>query len=639
MNTIAYRIYDFLKEHAPFNLLKKKDLLDLATTVIVKYFPQGSVIFKEGEAGLPQVYVIREGIVELHKLDNERPMLADIREEGDLVGLRPIFANEPYITTATVKEDTLVYIIKVERVKHFLEENPRVALYFARSFATGLSMNLTPERKNELQTALLRVNPQGSQLTEIQQIEVTRRAYTCYLETPIKEAAQLMTSRETSLLVVVDEQHYPIGVVRDVELRKHVVTGNAKRESPVSIIYVPKVVTAAATATISEISILQLKNRVNHILITQDGSARSKVVGIYAEHDIIVQQGNTPSSIMSQIGNAETSEDLSNIRNKADLLIKQYLLREVSIPYVSSVITEINDYLVFQSINISKKKLAEENIIMPDVKFTWIALGSGGREEQLLRTDQDNAIIFEDVAAEDYEQVKAYFLRLAKEVNRMLKKAGFKYCPAEMMARNPKYCLSLSEWKTQFSDWINNPDNNSLLNTCIFVDFRPAYGEQQLTEALATHILNEVKDNQVFLMQLSKVALYNPPPLSFFKNFIVEKDGEHKDEFDIKIRAMRPLIDAARVLIMSYSQAKINNTFKRFEQLAELDPPNRDLYASAADAFEILMRIRAKKGLDNNNTGRYFKPEELNKLERMMLKDCFTPIRDLQELLSFRYRL
>ena len=102
---------------------------------------------------------------------------------------------------------------------------------------------------------------------------------------------------------------------------------------------------------------------------------------------------------------------------------------------------------------------------------------------------------------------------------------------------------------------------------------------------------------------------------------------------------MRPLIDAARVLILNLKQPKINNTFKRFEKLAELDPPNKDLYESAADAFEILMRTKALKGLKNNNSGRYFKPEELNKLERMMLKDCFTPIRDLQQLLSVRFRL
>ncbi len=638
-NTISYRIYDFLKEYAPFNLISKKELLEIASSVVVKYFPQGETIFHEGDLAKSHVFVVREGIVEMIKMIEDTPTLADIREEGDLIGLRPLFVNEPYITSAVAKEDTLLYLIEVKKVKHLVEENPKVALYIARSFASGISINLTPERKNTLHNALLHSRENNSQLTEIQQIEVTRRAYTCYLETPIKEAAQLMAQRETSLLVVVNKAQHPIGVLRDVELRKHVVTGNVKRESPVEVIYSPKIITASSRATIADISILQVKNFVNHIIITENGTPKSPVIGIYAEHDIIVQQANTPSSIMSQINNAETANDLKNIRNKADLLIQQYLIREVSISYISSIITEINDFLIFKSIFIAKKILSEENIIIPNTKFTWISLGSGGREEQILRTDQDNAIVFEDVAAEEYETTKAYFLRLATEVNRILKKSGFKYCPAEMMARNPKWCLSLSEWKAQFADWIDRPDSQALLYANVFFDFRPSYGEKALTEELAAFIFQKLKNDEGFIIQMAKVALYNPPPLSFFKNFMVEKDGEHKDEFDIKVRAMRPLTDAARVLILSLKQPTINNTFKRFEKLAELDPPNKDLYESAADAFEILMRTKASKGLNNDNSGRYFKPEELNKLERMMLKDCFTPIRDLQELLTVRFRL
>jgi CBS domain-containing protein len=638
-NTISYRIYDFLKEYAPFNLLKKNELIELSSTVVVKYFPQGQAIFKEGDSAKQHFYIIREGLVELHKEIDHRPTLVDIREEGDLIGLRPMFVNEPYVTTAAAKEDSLLYAIDVKNVRKYLENDPKIALFFARSFATGISMNLTPERKEKLQVAIHNNKEKNAQLTEIQQIEVTRRAYTCFLDTPIKEAAQLMADRETSLLVVVNDRKHPIGVIRDVELRKHVVTGKVKRESPIETIYVPFVVTASRKATIVDISILQVKNRVNHILITENGTKNSPVIGIYAEHDIIVQQGNTPSSIMAQINNAETPNDLKNVRNKADLLIQQYLLHEVSIPFISSIITEINDNLIFKSILIGKKILSEENITIKNIKFAWISLGSGGREEQILRTDQDNAIIFEDVSEEELSSVRNYFLRLAHEVNRILKKTGFKYCPAEMMARNPKWCLSLSEWKTQFSEWIDNPDSQNMLYANVFFDFRPSYGDFALTEALAAHIFQKLEQNEGFFIQLAKVALYNPPPLSFFKNFMVEKDGAHKDEFDIKVRAMRPLIDAARVLILNLKQPKINNTFKRFEKLAELDPPNKDLYESAADAFEILMRTKALKGLKNNNSGRYFKPEELNKLEKMMLKDCFTPIRDLQQLLSVRFRL
>lgn len=639
MNTIAYRIFDFLKEYAPFNLLKKKDLLELSQGIVVKYYPQGKEIFHEGDLAKSHFYIIREGVVELFKNIQGNSTLVDIREEGDMLGLRPMFVNEPYITSAIPKEDTLIYAIDVEKTKTIIQNEPKVALFFARSFASGISYNLTPERKEKLTDALLKSKEDDIQLAEIQQIEVRRKAFVCQLDTPIKEAAQLMTNKETSLLVVVDERGFPIGLVRDVELRKHVVTGKVKREAPVETIFYPKVITASPRATIADISIQQLKNFVNHIIITEDGTPYSKVMGIYAEHDIIVQLANTPSSIMTQINSAENAQDLKGIRQKADLLIQQYLLREVSIAYISSIITEINDFLIQKCILLSQEILTSEGLTQPDVRFCWISVGSGGREEQILRTDQDNAIIFEDVAAAEYDAVKDYFLNLGRHVNRLLKKSGFKYCPAEMMARNPSWCLSLTEWKQLFSSWISQPDGQNLLYATVFFDFRPSYGDSTLTEKLAGYIFEQLVDNEGFIIQLAKAALYNPPPLSFFKNILVEKDGEHKDNFDIKGRAMRPLIDVARVLTLYYHQSKINNTIKRFEQLAELDPPNKDLYESAAAAFEILMRTKAIKGLKNNNSGRYFKPEELNKLERLMLKDCFTPIRDLQELLSVRFRL
>ncbi|MDX5481431.1 MAG: nucleotidyltransferase, partial [Hymenobacteraceae bacterium] len=137
----------------------------------------------------------------------------------------------------------------------------------------------------------------------------------------------------------------------------------------------------------------------------------------------------------------------------------------------------------------------------------------------------------------------------------------------------------------------------------------------------------------------AKHALQSPPPLSFFRNFIVERGGEHKDQFDIKLRAMTPLVDAARVLTLDNRVAGENNTFKRFEKLAELEPQNAELYREAAMAYEIMMRFRTLNGLRNNNSGRYLNPSQLNKLERQTLRSTFKPISDIQELLQVRFQL
>jgi CBS domain-containing protein len=148
-----------------------------------------------------------------------------------------------------------------------------------------------------------------------------------------------------------------------------------------------------------------------------------------------------------------------------------------------------------------------------------------------------------------------------------------------------------------------------------------------------------IGDHQVFLNFLAKNAMLNPPPLGFFRNFIVEKSGEHKEKLDIKLRAMMPLSDIARIMILSHRVVAINNTFKRFEKLAELEPNHKELLIEAGKAYEILMRMRASEGLKSNNSGRYIDPSSLGKLQRQLLKNAFAPIDELQKILQVRFQL
>ena len=208
-----------------------------------------------------------------------------------------------------------------------------------------------------------------------------------------------------------------------------------------------------------------------------------------------------------------------------------------------------------------------------------------------------------------------------------------------MMASNPEWCLSLSEWKAQFASWIFAPTAQNILFCNMFFDFRAIAGDFTLTETLTRHVVKCIDEKPIFLPFLVRHALNTPPPLTFFRNFVVEKSGEHKDEFDIKGRAMLPLTDAARVLILESKQLDVNNTFHRFDRLAELDENNRELFQQAADAYEILVRYRAIQGLKNKDSGRFFKPSDLTKMQRLTLRNSFIPISELQTLLKVRFRL
>ncbi len=303
------------------------------------------------------------------------------------------------------------------------------------------------------------------------------------------------------------------------------------------------------------------------------------------------------------------------------------------------MITQVNDAIIVRAIQLAEEALAEEGHLSPGIRWSWLALGSEGREEQLLRTDQDSALVFEDVQEDRLAITKAYFLQLAQKITKLLFECGFDYCPGDMMASNPAWCLPLSSWKKQFSAWILTPTQQHVLYSNIFFDFRPIWGHWSLADELTTHIFDTIGKRETFLSFMAKNALQNAAPLTFFRQFMVERGGEHKDQFDIKGRAMMPLADAARVLILAAQLPQVNNTFRRFDKLAELEPQNRALFEQAADAYEILVRYRALQGLKNNTSGRYFKPSELSKMERLNLRNSFKPLRELQDLLTVRFRL
>jgi CBS domain-containing protein len=203
-----------------------------------------------------------------------------------------------------------------------------------------------------------------------------------------------------------------------------------------------------------------------------------------------------------------------------------------------------------------------------------------------------------------------------------------------MMASNRQWCLSLSEWKAQFSRWLAEPDPRAVMLTTIFFDFRPVIGDASLAEQLRAHIAGELPRAALYLSALAKNACENPPPLGFFRQFMVEKDGEHRTHFDLKARAMMPLADAARVLWLQHALPEAYSTPERFEVLARLEPAQEQLFREAARSYEVLLRYRALAAA----SGQPLDPEKLSKIDRQLLRSSFQPIHDLQELLQVRFQ-
>ncbi|MCP9200777.1 DUF294 nucleotidyltransferase-like domain-containing protein [Gramella sp. GC03-9] len=632
-NSIAIRIADFLGKYPPFSLLDDVQLNSIAQEVRVSYFEQGKAIFLKDEKVHDLFYIVHKGAVDLQKVkENGEPETIDKCDEGDVFGLRPLFAKENYQINAITDEESIVYAIPIEHFKPLATSNANVGNFLIESFASNTRNPYSSEHRGKLFDDQDEISFKQEALFDLQPVAVVKKMITVSKDTSLKKAATLMSKKRVGSVIVVEDKK-PVGIVTDVDFREYVGTGIFGIETPVEKVMTSPVICYSKGITLAQAQLTMMKHKINHICITKDGTPNTKVKGIVSEHDIMVSQGNNPSVLMKAINRASSTPKLNRIQSKVLYLLEGYMKNNIPVTHVSKIIFELNDATIKRTI----VRCIDKMDAPPPCNFAWMSLGSQGRKEQLLHTDQDNAIVFEDVPEDKLEETRAYFLKLAKRVTKRLNIIGFEFCPAEMMARNPKYCLSLSEWKQQFTTWITSSGMDDILLCQIFFDFDITYGDVKLTNAISDHIFKTLKENKLFLNRLAVQALRNPSPLGFFRQFLVEEGGEKKDLFDIKKRGIMPLTDAARLLILEHRVKNISNTAERFEKLAQLEPNNKELYLACAYSSKVLLKFRTRQGLKYKSNGRFINLEDLSKEDKVKLKRCFKTIKEVQELIKIRF--
>ncbi|MFN3603293.1 MAG: DUF294 nucleotidyltransferase-like domain-containing protein [Leptonema sp. (in: bacteria)] len=627
--SLKQRIVDFIIKYPPFHFITEEDLLKIASSCKVKLYSPKEFIFREGENPLNQFYVINQGSVQL--ILEETDEVIEVLEEGDLFGIAALLAKRLYIFSAQAIEETILYVFPFNIFKPYIHKYPRVLRYFSSGFSSG--MHHLKKKKLDLSEEY-KVKKFISH-DEILELKVTKNVVTAKPEDTIQEIAQIMSQRNIGSIIIVNEKQHPIGIITDSDLRKKVATGKYSITARVKEIMTSPVITFKPNINAAEAIVEMMKRNIRHLCLTEQGTPDSKLKGIISEHDLLVLHGNNPAVLVKEIQNSSEVENLVKIRDRTDKLLKDYIEQELSISFISNIVTEINDALIEKAIEFSINKLQKEGYKQPEVPFAWISLGSEGRKEQMLRTDQDNAIVFKDT--ENNKEVQEYFLKLGESVNEILMQCKFSECPGNIMARNKEWCQPVSKWKEYFKKWMELPDEKNLLNVTIFFDFRNTYGDDSLIEELRDFIT--VNKNKFFIGFLAKNAVSTPPPLNFFRNLIVEKSGEHKNEFDLKTRCLLPLVDAARVLCIDKNFFDSPSTLERYKFLKEEDPANKELYEEAMEAFSYYLKLRTVYGLKNNNSGRYIQPDELSKMDKQLLRNSFQVVESIQKLLNTQYQL
>ncbi len=631
MNTIAERIYDFLKGFPPFSMLIADDLLSICKSIEVHYIEKDNFLFKANEPVKDKFYVVKDGDIGLFTATND---LIDECDEGDIFGLRALMRQGIYLLSAKAIEESIVYSISSTLFENYIASNTEASKYLMSNLVSNYRKTNDDIQEHHFLGIPNNTGPVIQDFLEEQTADYSKNPITCSPENSIKEAAILMTEKRVGS-VIITQKNKPLGIITDKDIRTKIATGLFSIDENVTKIMTSPVITFPKNITVAEAQIAMLKHRITHLCITKDGTVNSELTGILSEHDIIVIREHNASVLIKEVKRSKSIEDLKQIRLRAQNLLKRYIEQQIPITFASKIITAINNSITNKIIENAIKSMGNA----PPTTFSWLAIGSQGREEQLLLTDQDNALVFDDVPKPELKKAKDYFLTLSKKITQDLNTVGFEFCPANMMASNPKWCLSVSEWKQQFKRWITSPDQDNLMLCTIFFDFEPAFGNNDLVDKMSEGIFESISYHQIFLNHLGVNALKNPPPLSFFRQFLVEQSGEHKDQFDIKARAMMPLVDAARLLILSNNVKAHNNTVLRYEKLIELEPQNKELYNDCLLAFKNLLRFRTEQGLKHQDSGRFIDLKSLSKANRLELKNCFKAIKEIQELILVRFNL
>ncbi len=661
--TVHKRAAEFLAQFPPFDMMDTQDVLSLCFRLQARYYEPNSTVYTEGSMPAQELYVVRHGVIhlethhlEVHHLETRHrqanggnaaqetvlSVLMDVREEGDVFGISSQMSGKPHVVTARVQEEALLYVIPWKDFFPMLERYPKAALFLATGLASSVQMLHSAgmmrqsgghEQKN---TA-----PFGE--TDIITLSASRALISSLASDSIQTVAELMAREGIGSMIITNQDRLPIGIITDTDFRKKVATGKYRITEPVSAIMNAPVITAKEGLSAAQALMTMMRHNIRHICLTADGTPNSPALGVVSQHDILLKHGNNPALLVKEILQSRSINQLPALRDRAERLAADYIQQEVSVKVVGEMLSHINDALVVRALRDAEECLQADGWTKPQVTYCWIAFGSEGRREQLLRTDQDNALIYEDIpeTADEAAQTQAreYFAALAAHTSAILVKCGFSPCPGNMMATNPAWCQPLAVWKAYFKQWICQPEPAMLLNASIFFDMRPVAANASLARALREMIDITVAEERVFLRFMAHNALEHPPPMSFFRNVVVEKSGEHKDTFDIKTRALAPLTDAARVLALDFGCHELSNTAERFERVAELHPAYQKLCSNAATAYQILLRFRAVNGLQTGTSGQFLRPGGINKVERQMLRAAFDTIAEVQNVLRVRYHL
>lgn len=628
------QILEFLQSVEPFGQLPSSALEQLSHSIQISSYPKDAVIYTYAQTPIQSLSIIQEGKVEKYFLnDRGEKEFREYFESGDSFGEVSILLNyTASLSNTRALDDTTLLQIPRAYFRELCQEYPYIYEYYT----SRLGKRVLDEKYGRY---LRGMSDKSSGLGQSDYYfhqsvgEVAlKHIYCCPTDTSIQEAARLMHHYKTGYIIVKDEAEKFLGILTDLDLKAKVVAQALDVHLPVTEIMSTPLISIAEEAKVYEAILKMYRLKINYLLTGEKGNYK----GLLTRNKLLFHQQKSPFLFVQSLQNATHSQELKMAWTQVPALIDELFNRAPKAETANEVISSIIDAI---SHNITERAIFQLQKI--PVRFAFIALGSEGRKEQTLKTDQDNAIIFEDVHESRRAEVQQYFLKLGQLISDELNEAGFSYCKGNFMASNPKWCQPLSQWKAYYKDWIGSARGEDLLNAIIFFDARNIYGDGELLEDLRIEVAEQL--NQApgfFYLSLAKSTLSNRPPLNVFTGFQLVQKEEKKKVLDLKV-AMRIIIDFARIYSLKH-QIRQTNTGARLKALRDKAILSEADFNELFQAYYYMMQLRLRNQVRQINQWKeapsnYLSPKSITQVERVALKEVFKIIKKFQSRLSIDF--
>lgn len=607
-------IPSFLRNYPPFDELDEERLADVVGHSHIEFFPEGTVIQQQSSEPSRYLYIVRTGAVEA--LDGDT--VADVLREGELFGFVSLITGLVPAFTIRALEDTICYLVEGDKARELLGTR------------RGLTFLAGSLRRREISALDGSRAPTADPLQAPASSLLRRPPLVVERSASVGDVAEMMSRERVSCVLV--RQADELGIVTDHDLRSRVLAAGHGPNTPVGDVVTSPVVTVRTGAPLGEIAAMMLERGIHHVPVEDDAG---RLAGVVTHVDLIGVELRTPFAFKADLERVSTVPELIAEARRLPTVVQMLVEARGDPLDVTHVIGIASDTLTRRLLELHIDELGE-----PPCPWVWISLGSQGRHEQGLASDQDNALAYETSDA-DRAHVDGYFARLSALVVEGLEAAGFRRCRAGVTASNPEWRGTVADWADRFRSWIDDPGRLGIAFIGIAVDYRPVTGPLEIRPQL-DDVMRDAASEAGFVRRLGTLAIDRRPPTGLMKAVVEDRRAGHPEGIDLKQGGVTPITNLARAWTVEAGLTE-NRTIRRLLDVADTGRVAPDLIHGLDESFRFLWQIRLESQVEHVKAGApaddVVHAESLGPLTRQGLRDAFQMIDRAQDVMATQFGL